>query len=285
MLNQFHYAKPESLEEALSFLDENPDTKILAGGTDLIIKYHRGRMAFENLVDIKAIPELSDLTYKEGEGLFVGAAVKVNELCTNDIVREKYAAIAEAADDLASFQIRNRATLVGNICNASPGADLAPPLLVYDAEVHIASSEGTRVVKMEDFFEGPGRTVVAENEIVVGVSIPDVGAKNKSLYLRNTRIKGHDLCNVGIGFRITDEEKLQLAIGAVSATPLRLREIEEAIEGKELDAELIEWISEEVKKYMAPRDSSIRSSPAYRYHVAGVLVRRGLTEILEKGAN
>lgn len=285
MLSQIHYTRPESLEEALNYLEENPDTTILAGGTDLIIALNRNKVDSKNLLDIKSIPEINRFSFEEGKGLFIGAGVTANQLCESEIIREKYCAIGEAADNLASYQIRNRATLVGNICNASPGADLAPPLLVYDAEVHIASSGATRVVKISDFFVGPGRTVVESNEIVIGVFVPEVGANDNSVYLRKSRIKGHDLCNVGLALRMADGEKLQLAIGAVARTPLRLTEIEEAIAGKEVNAELGEWIGKEVTKYMEPRDTSIRSSPEYRYHIAGVLTRRGLAELLEKGAN
>lgn len=285
MLSKFDYSKPETLEEALSYLDENPGTKILAGGTDLIILLNKDKIKCTHILDIKAIPDVNELSYTEDKGLFIGAAITVNQICENPIIRENYTALAEAADNLASYQIRNRATLVGNICNASPGADLAAPLLVYDAEVHIASIEGNRVVKINEFFTGVRQTVVKENEIVTGVFIPKVEAGDKSIYLRKSRIKGHDLCNVGLALRLTAEEKLQLAIVAVARTPLRLTEIEEAVAGKELNSELIQWISQEIKKYMEPRSSSIRSTPEYRYHIAEVLTKRGLSKLIEKEAS
>lgn len=285
MLSKFDYSKPESLEEALSYLDENPGTKILAGGTDLMILLGRNRVTCDHILDIKAISEVKELSYTEDEGLFIGAAITANQICESDIIRENYSALAEAADNLASYQIRNRATLVGNICNASPGADLAAPLLVYDAKVHIASTEGNRVVEINEFFTGVRQTVVKENEIVTGVSIPRMEAGDRSTYLRKSRIKGHDLCNVGLALRLTAEEELQLAIAAVARTPLRLTEIEEAIAGKELSPELIEWISQEIKKYMEPRSGSIRSTPEYRYHIAEVLTKRGLSKLIEKGAS
>ena len=284
MLSKFHYSKPETLEEALSYLEENPETKILAGGTDLIILLNRNKLKCNHILDIKAIPEGQELSYTE-EDLFIGAGITVNQICESNIIREKYSALAEAADNLASYQIRNRATLVGNICNASPGADLAGPLLVYDAKVHIASTEGNRLVGIDEFFIGVRQTVVKENEIVIGVSIPKVEIGDRSIYLRKSRIKGHDLCNVGLALRLTPEEKLQMAIAAVARTPLRLVEIEEAIDGKELDYDLIEWISQEIKKYMEPRKGSIRSTPEYRYHIAEVLTKRGLSKFIEEEAS
>lgn len=285
MLSKFDYYKPDSLEKALSYLAENPGTKILAGGTDLMILFRRNKEICDHLLDIKAIPEANKFLYTPNEGLFIGAAIKVNEICEDNSIRERYPALSEAADKLASYQIRNRATLVGNICNASPGADLAAPLLVYNAKVHIASNEGNRVVEIKDFFTGVKKTVLKDNEIVIGVSIPDIQPEDKSVYLRKSRIKGHDLCNVGLALRYTPEKDLLVAIAAVATTPLRLTELEESVKGKELSPELGEWLGEEIKKYMSPRRNSIRSSPEYRLLTAGVLAKRGILSLIEKGAN
>ncbi len=285
MLSKFNYYKPDSLEKALTYLDENSGTRILAGGTDLMILLRRNVEVCDHLLDIKGIPEVNKMSHTSDEGLFIGAGITVNEICEDDEIRKKYPALSEAADNLASYQIRNRATLVGNICNASPGADLAAPLLVYDAKVHIASAEGNRVVGINEFFTGVKKTVLKDNEIVIGVSIPDVEPEDTSVYLRKSRIKGHDLCNVGLALRLTPEKKLLMAIAAVATTPLRLTELEKAVEGKELTPELADWIAEEIKKYMNPRPNSVRSSAEYRYHIAGVLVKRGLNKLIEKEAN
>jgi CO/xanthine dehydrogenase FAD-binding subunit len=284
LLSNFNYYKPESLESALSYLKENPGTTILAGGTDLTILLRNNAIICDKIIDIKAIPEGKVLSYKPEEGLFIGATVLVNEICENDQIREVYPALSEAADGLASYPIRNRATVIGNICTASPGADMAAPLLVYDAKVHIASSEGNRVVDIKDFFVGVKKTVLKENEIVTGVSLPPVKDGDTSVYLRKARVKGHDLCNVGLALRLTAEKELFLAIAAVNTTPVRLSELEATIKGKEINDELGEFLSEEIKKYMAPRRNSVRSSGAYRYHMAGVLVKRGLKRLMDKEA-
>ena len=153
LLSKFAYYKPGSLEEAVKFLSEKPKTVVLAGGTDIMILLRRNKEECEHILDIKAIPETKVLSFTEGEGLFIGASVTVNEICEDEEIRKKYPAFSQAADTLASYQIRNRATVVGNICNASPGADLAPPLLVYNAKVHIASVETNRVVELSEFFK------------------------------------------------------------------------------------------------------------------------------------
>ncbi|MBZ2175179.1 xanthine dehydrogenase family protein subunit M [Schnuerera sp. xch1] len=285
MLSKFAYYKPESLEEALSYLEKNPRTRILAGGTDIMLLLRRNVEICEHLLNIKGIPEANTMSYTPNEGLFIGAAITVNEICEDVGIRKRYPSLSGAADNLASYQIRNRATVVGNICNASPGADLAAPLLVYDAKVHIASTEGNRIVEINEFFAGVKKTVLKENEIVTGVFIPDVELGDNSVYLRKSRIKGHDLCNVGLALRLTPEKRLLMAIAAVSTTPLRLTELEKSVEGKEITPELADWIVEEIKKYMNPRPNSVRSSAEYRYHIAGVLIKRGLKKLLEKEAN
>lgn len=285
MLSNFHYYKPESLESALSYLKENPGTTILAGGTDLAVLLRANAVICDKILDIKSIPEGKVLSYTPDEGLFIGASILVNEICEDDQIREVYPALSQAADGLASYPIRNRATVVGNICTASPGADMAAPLLVYDAKVHIASSEGNRTVDIKEFFLGVKKTVLKENEIVTGVSLPPVKDGDNSVYLRQARVKGHDLCNVGLALRLTAEKELFMAIAAVNTTPVRLTELEASIAGKELTPELGEFLSEEIKKHMSPRRNSVRSSGAYRYHMAGVLTKRGLRRLMEKEAN
>lgn len=285
MLSKFDYFRPDNLEEAVAYLDKNAGTNILAGGTDIMLELRSNKIDVKHLLDIKNIPETKELSYMPGKGLFIGASVPVNKISEDDIIREKYPALAHSTDALASYQIRNRATLIGNICHASPGADTSPPLLVYDAKVHIASSEGTRIVSIADFFTGIKKTTVKDNEIVIGVSLPDVEEGDHSIYLRKSRIKGHDLCNVGLAMRLTANKEVYIAIGAVEPIPLRLVELEKSLASKELTDELGPWIEEEIKKYINPRKTSVRSSAEYRYHIAGVLAKRGLLSLIEKGAN
>lgn len=284
MLSKFDYYKPDSLEKALAYLEKNSGTKILAGGTDLMLLLRKGSIECNHILDIKDIPETKVLKYTPNEGLFIGASIPVNKLSEDDVIREKYTALVEAADSLGSYLIRNRATLVGNICHASPGADTSAPLLVYEAKVHIASSEGIRVIDLPDFFTGVKKTVLKENEIVIGVSLPDVGPGDISVYKRKARIKGHDLCNVGLAMRYTANKEVYMALSAVEPIPLRLTELEKSLASKELTSDLGPWIQEEIQKYMNPRRGSVRSSREYRLHIGGVLAKRGLLDLIEKGA-
>lgn len=282
MLSRFDYVRPQLLEEALAYLRQNTGTEILAGGTDLMIMLRRNAQMPGHVLDIKSIPETKRLEYKPGQGLFIGATVTVNQVAEADFIQKKYAALVQAANSLASYQLRNRATLVGNICNASPGADLAAPLLVYDAKVHIANSQGNRLVAINEFFTGVKKTVLQRGEMVLGVSLPDVTAGDVSIFLKQARIKGHDLGIVGVAARLAADKVCRIAMSAVAPTPIRLTKLEEVLNAQPLTAELAIWAGEEARKLIKPI-SDVRSSAEYRLHVSGVLVKRALTQLLDMG--
>ncbi len=282
MLSKFDYVKPQLLTEALSYMEQNNGTKILAGGTDLMILLRHNAESPKHILDIKGLPETKRFEYKIGEGLFIGASVTVNQVAESKIILEKYPALKQAANFLASYQLRNRATLVGNICNASPGADLAGPLMVYDAKVLIANRSGTRIVDINSFFTGVKRTVLERNEIVLGVSLPDVSAGDTSTFLKQTRIKGHDLAIVGVSARISGDKKVSLAITAVAPTPIRIERLEKILSSQPLNSELATMAGKEVLNIIKPI-SDVRSSAEYRLHVAGILVKRALIHLLKVG--
>ena len=285
MLSKFDYAKPLVLEEALNVLSKNEgDTYILAGGTDLLIALRHNLIDAKHIIDIKSIPELDVFEFVEGKGLLIGANVVCNALIESEIVKEKYTALHDAAAVLATYPLRNRATLVGNICNGSPGADLPPSLLIYDAAVKIASAEGERTVPLKDFFTGVKKTQLAANELVISVLLPDPGsAEDRSCYHRQTRLKGHDLSSVGVACRINGDGKAAIGINAVAITPLRLTVLEDELNTKGITEESISWAAEEIKNHIKPI-SDVRASKEYRLHMAGVLLKQGLTQLMEKEA-
>jgi len=275
VLSTFKYYKPQTLQEANQFLTQNDAAYVLAGGTDLMILLRRNFIDAKHIVDIKAIPEMDQLSYSDEGGAEIGARVVVNRLIGTDWVKEKYPALHQACETLASHQLRNRATLVGNICNASPGADLPPSLLVYDATVKIAGVDGERDVKLSEFFTGVKKTVLQKGDLVVSVHLPPPGPNDKSVYLKQSRLKGHDLATVGVACRKNGEGRVSAAICAVAVTPLRLTELEKGLNEGELDEEKILWAAEEIQKHIKPI-SDVRSSAEYRKHIAGVLLKRGL---------
>lgn len=281
MLSKFDYVKPTSLEEALRNIKDKDGTKILAGGTDLMISLRHNDVDVKHIIDIKDIPETKNMEYTPGKGLFIGSSITVNQIAQSEIVNEKYPALVEGSNFLASYQLRNRATLVGNICNASPGADLAAPLLIFDAIVIIAGPNGKHEVNINKFFTGVKKTILQKGEIVIGVLLPEVQEKDKSTYLKQSRLKGHDLATVGVAIRIDSENNTYIAMAAVAPTPIRLQKLEEAIKTKGLNSETALWIEKEVPNYIKPI-SDVRSSAEYRLHAASVLAKRGLTNLIEK---
>lgn len=282
MLSKFDYVRPQALEEAIIYLEQNQATKILAGGTDLMIMLRRNGTTVKHILDIKSLEEIKRLEYNQQQGLLIGAAITVNEIAETQLIQEKYPALAQAAQSLASYQVRNRATVVGNICNASPGADLAGPLLVYDAQVQIAHSQKRYTVDLHKFFRGVKQTILQPNEIVLGVTLPPIDSGEGSIYLKQARIKGHDLGIVGVAARLTVQKELRLAMSAVAPTPIRLFALEKLLNAQPFTREQAVWAEQGVRKFIKPI-SDVRSSAEYRLHIAGVLVKRALLQLLDLG--
>jgi carbon-monoxide dehydrogenase medium subunit len=246
-----------------------------------MILLRRNFIDAKHIVDIKSLPETKEFEYVEGSGLNIGASIVVNQVVDSEVVIAKYPALHDAAASLASFQLRNRATLVGNICNASPGADLPPALLVYDAVVNIVGPEGIRQVELHEFFTNVKCTVLKRGELVVSVHLPEPGDGDKSTYLRQTRLKGHDLATVGVASRIKTDGKVAIGICAVAPTPLRLFALEDKINERGLSEDIILWAAEEIKQHIRPI-TDVRSSAVYRMQMASVLLKRGLLNLIRK---
>ena len=274
MISRFAYFKPHNINEAVQYLEKEEKSFVLAGGTDLMILLRRNIINAEHIVDIKGLPETSEFSFVDGAGLTIGASV---------VVKAKYPALNQAAASLASFQLRNRATVVGNICNASPGADLPPALLVYDAVVNIAGPQGTRQVPLHEFFTGVKRTVLQRGEIVVSVYLPDPGEGDKSIYLRQARLRGHDLAAVGVASRVRPDGKVAIGISAVAPTPKRLFALEDMINERGLSQETVELAGQAIHEHIRPI-TDVRSSAQYRLLTSSVLLKRGLLALIGKEA-
>ncbi len=282
MLSKFDYYKPQELDDAIRYLSDHPGTRILAGGTDLLILLRRNMISCEHILDIKQLTETHRFEQVAGEGFFIGASVTVNQISESETIGKKYTAIKEAADALASYQLRNRATLVGNICNGSPGADLAGPLLVYDAIVHIAGPNGKRELPIQEFFLGVKKIGISPDELVIGVMLPEVKDGDKSTFLKQARIKGHDLGIAATAVRLKEDGTCSIGMTAVAPTPIRLTELENQVNARPKTQETAEWAQGELKKHIRPI-SDVRSSAEYRIHISGVLIKRALLKVFEKG--
>ena len=210
-MRPFAYARPASLAEASGLLAAHPDggARLLAGGTDLIIRLRDGTFRPQVVVDVKRIAELDRQIDRVDGRVRFGALTTMTDIAADDAARRDYPALAEAALYVGSVQIRNRATLAGNVCNASPAADTAPALLVYDAVVVAAGPAGERRIPIDDWFVRSGVTTLAPDEIVTAIELPLPMASRGSSFARRTRRRGHDLASVTLACTISPDSSLK----------------------------------------------------------------------------
>lgn len=218
-MSTFDYRRPTTIAEALEMLSRD-GAAALSGGTDLVVAMRHRKTRPSLVVDLKAVGDIGDGIEVDGDMLRVGGRVVMAMLTTDDVVRRHFPALARAAAVVGSVQIRNRATLAGNICNASPAADTAPALLAYSAVVTLAGTGGERTVSLDEFFTGPGSTVLAPGEVVVSIAVPVPAARNGSAFARVTRRRGVDLASVSIACVVEPSGRARFGFGAVGPTPL-----------------------------------------------------------------
>jgi carbon-monoxide dehydrogenase medium subunit len=239
----FTYLRPADLAEACALLAERgADAKVLAGGTDVIVKMKHRRMTPSCLLNIKGIPGLDRVDYEPGKGLRVGALATIESVKASLPVRKQYPVLHKAAAYMATVAIRNRATLVGNICNGSPSAETAPALIVLGAEVRAVGPQGERIIRVEEFFTGPGETVLAPDEIAVEVVAPEPVPGGAAAYEKHS-LRRMDVALVGVAALVVPSngvlEEVKIALSAVAPTPIRAGEAEAILRGQAPTAALI----------------------------------------------
>ncbi len=278
------YRIAASLDEALELLASGGWIPV-CGGTDIMVKMRKGTLAPAGLLDISQVCEPETIEKREGR-LRIGAAVRVETLAESPLLRREAPVLCEAAAELGSPQIRTSASLGGNLANASPVADLVPPLAVLEAEVVLVSAKGTRRVPLEDFFVGPGRTVMHGDELITAVECDAAPADGRVVcgYRRLGQRKALSISKVSAAVRLElrDDivEKARIALGAVGPTVIRAVEAERRLEGSRLSGDAIEEAARLAEKAASPIDDH-RSTASYRKAMCGVLVRR----ILEGAGN
>lgn len=279
----YNYVKPATLAEALDVLATHKNVKILAGGTDLIVKLKTGApIAIDTMLDAKGIEALTEVKELADGSVEIGALSKLSHLEENPLIKEKYAALAEALHAMASIAVRNMGTIGGNLCNASPVADTAGPCLVYGAKVKAVSKAGKRLIDIRDFFVGLGKCALQEDEILTSIILPaPVGG---AAFQKITRVKP-DIAKVSCTAAIVLEGKkitaAHMAVGAVAVTPLCLDEIAQNMVGKEISETLFAEIGQMVSDTIKPIDDN-RSTAEYRKHVAKTLVVDVLTNAMKR---
>lgn len=272
---EFEYVKPRDMDEALHvFSLYKEKAKALAGGTDLIVHLKENPNAPEMVVDIKALPELAGLSLKGGT-LRVGARVTFAELIESAQVKAKFPVLWEASLTVASVGVRNRATLAGNICSAVPSADSAPALALYDAVVLTRSLKGERRIPVAEWFTGPKRTALQQDELVTAVELTVPERKHGGCYMKLSRYDGEDLAQGGIAVLALAENTYRVAFCALGPVPARCPKTEAALAGNKLSERTLAKAKEVLLTELSPI-ADIRSTKEYRLHMAQVMLGRAL---------
>ncbi len=279
-MHAFDYATPESVADAVVMLsDHGKNACVLAGGTDLIVQLRENRRRTDLVVDVKKIAELNELSCDTATGLKIGAAVPCYRIYGNAEIAGAYPGLMDAARLVGGTGIQGRASLGGNLCNASPAGDTIPPMIVLGGEAEIAGPNGTHSVAVEDFCTAPGRTVLEDGEFLVSLHFPAPAPNSGAFYRRFIPRNEMDIAVVGVGASVVlSEDKssfvsARIAVGAVAPTPLFVREAGEALGGQPVSDETIQRAADIARDAARPI-SDMRGTAEYRKHLTSVLTRR-----------
>jgi len=285
-MKRFEFFSPTTIAEATRILaDYDGEGRALAGGTDLLIRMKRGQWTPRAVVSLNRIAGLNDIALN-GE-LKLGARVTLNQLIRSPIIREHFPVLASTARTMAGVQVRTLATVGGNLCNASPSADMVPPLMALNARAVIVGLDGERVVPLDEFFVGPGKAVLQPGEILRELLVPRCDDAMRASYNKLEHRQAMDIAMVGVSvavkirnleFGIRNCEDARIVLGAVAPTPLRAKRAEEILRGNELTQERIDEAARVAAEEAKPIDD-VRSSAWYRREMVEVLTRRQLMEI------
>jgi len=309
-MKKFDYLKPKTFEEALSLLAKYGEkAKLIAGGTDVIVMIKQKAIAPDVLISLQGIPGLDQMIYNGS--LSIGPMVTHRAIEKSEVIKNNFSALADAVDDLGSIQIRNVATIGGNICTAAPSADTATPLLVLGTQVKIKSIKEERTVPIEEFFKGPGESVLKTGEMVKELSIPKPLPNTGSAYYKLQRRLALDLPILGVSVllsldknkvtcsdllctaspistilhKMEDDEivckDVRIALGVAAPTPMRALKAEALLRGKKLSDELLEETANIASQEAQPRDS-LRGEAWYRKDMVRVLVKRMAMKSIER---
>jgi carbon-monoxide dehydrogenase medium subunit len=275
-MREFAVAQPEDLAEAIALLAREPAARLLAGGTDLIIGLRDGSLQAPVVIDVKRIRELDASIVDAGGGLVIGARTAMTEIAADPRIRGAYTALAEGAAVVGSVQIRNRATLAGNVCNASPAADTTPALLVFGAMVVVRGPAGERTLPIDEVFVRSGVTTNHRDEIATRIELPPMPGRIGSTHVRRTRRRGHDLASVTIAVAVLESGETRLAYGSVGPRPLlRVDSTGALADPGASDAARLR-VLDDMFADAAPSAGSMRASPEYRLAMLRVLGLRAV---------
>jgi aerobic carbon-monoxide dehydrogenase medium subunit len=277
----FDFYQPATLAEASRLLKDNgPGGRFLAGGTDLVIALKEKGLLPKYLVDLKRVPGLTGIRESSDGGITIGALTTMREIEISSLITKKFPFLAQSAAEVGSIQIRNRATIGGNMANATPSADTAPPLIALNATAKIVDANGQRTVPLEEFFKGPGQTVMSAEEVLSEINIPKTHPRLVGEYIKFSPREMMDLAYVGIAvaYNLGDDDRcdgVRIVLGAVAPTPIRAKRAETALEGQNLTETLAEKVGQIAAEEAKPI-SDVRSSADYRRAMVGVMTTRAI---------
>lgn len=275
LAQEFEYLAPKTLDEVLNLLGnyKGKNARILAGGTDLLVKLKTTDLKTNYLINIKNIPELNFIDTTDG--LKIGAAVPLSHIERIGKVKEKYPALYEGIKSMAAIAVRNMGTVAGNICNASPAADTIPPLIAYGAEVRLISKRGERRFLVEDFVAGVGKTVIEDDELITQVNLPEMQKNSGSAFFKKGRVKA-DIAKINLAVCLEREDNIckdcKIVLGSVAVKAIRVKEAEDLFKRQTVSISLIDKIAKKASEEIKPIDD-IRSSVLYRTEIARVMVK------------
>lgn len=275
---RFEYLEASTVKEAVSLLERyGADARAIAGGTDLVVQMRYGEESPRYLVNLKTIKGLDSIADGD-DGLHLGALTSIRAIETSPLIKEKYSILSQAAHLLGSVQVRNLATIGGNLCHAAPSAELAAPLLALGAKARITGPAGERTIPVEDFFRGPGQVALNTGELLVELHVPSPAPRSAGVYLKHSIRKAMDIAFVGTGVVVELADggtcrDIRIALGAVAPTPMRARKAEDMLRGKVLDEPILREAGEIASQECSPI-SDIRCSAEHRREIVKVFVRR-----------
>ncbi len=285
---RFELLQPRNLEEALELKESYGDkAKVLAGGTDLLVLLKDRKMRAEAVMSLNRLRELNFIRSEDGRGITLGALTTHAAAAASPIIKQQCPDLAEACSQVGAVQIQNLGTLGGNLCNASPAADAAPPLLLMDAVLTVISARGERRVPIQDFFKGPRRTALQPDEILKEIFVPQITGRRGATYLKLGRRKAMEIAIVGLGVAIhlngSDQvvSECRIAMGSVAPTPVRASRAEKILNNQEIRDDLIEEAAEIAAEEASPI-SDVRGSREYRLDMIRVLCRRATRAALAR---
>ena len=287
-MQAFDYVRPTTVDEVVSILAQNGDqARVLSGGTDLIVALREGRRQAKVVIDIKGLSETSEISYSPASGLRLGAAVPCYRIYGDEAVAAAYPGLIDAAHLIGGVQIQGRASLGGNVCNASPAADSIPALIVHSATCVVAGLNGRREVAIEDFCVGPGKTILQDGEFLVSIVLPAPQPGFGAAYLRFIPRNEMDIAVVGAGASVVLDEtrsvirSARIALGAVAPTPLFVAAAGDALAGQPISDEVIEHAARLAQEAARPI-TDMRGTAEFRKHLSAVLTRRALNAAIAR---